>query len=324
MKKYVALALSAACSFAAAQTNVSVYGVVDAGIVYSKGGPAGSATKIDSGLSGGSRLGFRGSEDLGGGLSAIFTVENGFLSDTGGVDQGGLLFGRQAFVGLKGNSGTLTLGRQYTPSYRVLTTIDPFENNFGGASGQLMAGERAGVRMNNAAIYATPTFGGFDGQFGYGFGEVAGDSSRSRQLSANIGYGGGPLVVRAGFNRTNNATATDAARSALLIGKYNFGVATAGLGYGSVKGTGSTNYRDYIAALTVPLGRHTVMATYIHKDDKSSAGASANQAAMAYTYALSKRTQFYTAYSKLSNTRFATTKFGPGDAELDIGVRHSF
>lgn len=317
--------LSSIAFNAHAQSNVAIYGIVDTGIVIARGAPSGTQTKLDSGVSTGSRIGFRGREDLGGNLSASFVLETGLLADTGAFDQGGLLFGRQAFLGLSSSAGTVTLGRQYTPIYQTLLIADPLGNNYGGASGQLMSGEKAGTRMNNTVIYTTPTFSGFNAQAAYGFGEVAGDSSRSRQTGLAAGYSGGPLTVRLAHNVTNNATAADRAKNTLLAGKYNFGIATASLAYGVNKGLGTIDSRDMLVGVSVPFGPHTVMATYIQKDDRSRANAfDAHQHAVAYNYALSKRTSFYAAYAKLSNTRFTTTKFGAGDSEVDIGVRHSF
>ncbi len=112
---------------ALAQTNVTIYGLIDTGIVHETGNVAGSVTKVTSGMSNGSRIGFKGSENLGDGLSVIFLLESGYQVDTGAMGQGGLLFGRQAYVGLKSvDKGTVTLGRQYTPQYNTLVLADPF------------------------------------------------------------------------------------------------------------------------------------------------------------------------------------------------------
>lgn len=316
--------LAMACASAYAQTNVDIYGIVDTGIVISTGGPAGKEIKLASGVSNGSRIGFRGTEALGGGVTAFFTLENGILVDTGGSDQGGLLFGRQALVGLKSDLGALSLGRQYAPIYQTLTAIDPFGNNYGGASGQLMSGEKAGTRMNNAMVYESPKLNGFSGVLAYGFGEVPGDSARSRQFGYSATYEAGPLFLRGAFNRTTNTTATDSARNTLFIAKYNFGPVIAGLGVGDNKGSAQVDSRDYIAAVTLPLQRSTLMGTFIRKDDRAGTNLSANQIAVAYTYSLSKRTSLYAAASKLSNTRFTASKFGAGDTEYDAGLRHTF
>lgn len=333
-KNILALAvMSTFAGIASAQSTVSIYGVVDTGLVYANGGPNGSVTKLESGVSSSSRLGFRGTEDLGGGLSANFVLEAGMLLDTGELDnKDSRLFNRQSFVGLKGGFGAVNMGRQYTPIYSTLLIADPLGNNYGGASTRLMSGGAGGVRMNNAVIYSSPVVGGFSGQLAYGFGEVPGDTAKGRQIGAAAGYANGPLTVRLGYNQTENAAATDDTKNTLLVAKYDFGVAAASFGYGVNKAAGSAGAKDFdsrdmLLGVTVPFGRHSVMASYIRKDDRAETATTdfdANQYAIAYNYSLSKRTTFYTALSKLSNTRFNTTKFGPGDKEFDIGIRHTF
>ena len=128
-KSILALAVLGAVSGAAsAQSSVTVYGLVDVALVRESGAATGASTKITSGVGAGSRLGFKGSEDLGGGLSALFLLENGFQADTGAMGQGGLLFGRQAYVGLQGGFGTVTIGpstRRSTRPWRWSTRSAP-------------------------------------------------------------------------------------------------------------------------------------------------------------------------------------------------------
>ena len=137
-KSLLALAvLGAFAGAASAQSSITIYGIADAGIVAESGNPAGSVTKLTSGVSAGSRLGFRGTEDLGGGLAAIFALETGILLDTGGNAQGqvfanqnGLVFGRQDYVGLTGGFGAVTAGRQYNPYFITVNTVDPFGTGY--------------------------------------------------------------------------------------------------------------------------------------------------------------------------------------------------
>lgn len=328
MKKktiFATAALAIASAPALAQSNVSIYGLLDEALVVAKGGAGGTATKLESGVSNGSRIGFRGTEEFGNGVSSFFVLEAGILMDTGASDQNGTLFGRQAYVGLKGNFGTVTAGRQYTPIYTTITIVDPFSNNYGGAAGQLMSGEKAGTRMNNTVMWETPKVMGFSGQAAYGFGEVPGDSAKSRQFGYSLTYEAGKLLLRGAFNRTTNATATDSARNTLVIAKYDFGLFSGSVGYGDNKGTGKTDSQDYIVGLSVPFGANTIMANAIHKKDRAATtDFNANQVALVYTYALSKRTNWYVGAAKLSNTRFATTKFGSGDTEYDLGLKLTF
>lgn len=126
--------LAALPQLASAQSSLSISGLLDLGLVHGSGGVAGSVTKVTSGIANGSRIAFRGREDLGDGLSAVFLLESGFQADTGALGQGGLLFGRQAYVGLSSQRwGALTLGRQYSPSYAAMAQVgDPFNAGLAG------------------------------------------------------------------------------------------------------------------------------------------------------------------------------------------------
>ena len=318
--------LGAFAGAANAQSSVSIYGLVDIGIAAERGGPAGSTLKLDgSGIHSGNRLGFKGSEDLGGGLSAIFTLETGYNSDTGTLGQGGAIFGRQSWVGLQGNFGAVKFGRQYTPLFLAIDSLDPIDGMTGG-SGNLLP--RGGVRMNNTISYATSKAGGFSGLLAYGFGEVAGETSGSRVIGGSVAYENGPLVVKLAHHNANNATATDSAKNTYLGGSYNLGVAKPIFGYQVNKGTGAVDNRDALIGVQVPFGPHTVMASYIDKDDKSAANNDADLFALAYTYALSKRTNLYTSYMRISNENSLVYRTkggdGSGDREFNIGIRHKF
>ncbi|RJG04626.1 porin [Noviherbaspirillum cavernae] len=358
MKKSVlALAVLGAISTGAfAQTNVSVYGLLDVGIVQERGGAAGSVTKLTSGVGAGSRLGFKGTEDLGGGLSALFVLENGYQADTGALGQGGLMFGRQAFVGLGStNFGTVTLGRQYTPQYLTVAFVDPFGTGFAGNANNILPQTgNATSRMDNSVKYVSPNFSGFTGEVAYGFGEVAGSTSTARQYGLAVGYANGPLAVRLGYHNLNNGTAaapaigTENAKNTLLGATYDFKVAKAHLAYGVDKGLNSSKYRnavnpftglaqsgstdstDVLVGVTVPFGAHKVLASYIHKNDKTANNMDANQYALGYIYSLSKRTELYTTYAKISNKNGAgytvggAIEAGSGDQAFNAGIRHAF
>ncbi|MEG2962583.1 MAG: porin, partial [Janthinobacterium sp.] len=179
-------------SLCSAQSNVAMYGIADLGVVSESGGAGGRVLKLTSGIANGSRLGFKGSEDLGGGMTAIFTMDAGILADTGASAQGGLLFGRQAFVGLAGAAGTLRLGRQYTFIDSSLGALDPFYLGFAGRMSNVFT---AGYisRVDNSITYSSPVRGGLSGELAYGFGEVPGDASARRYMGAAATYASGPL-----------------------------------------------------------------------------------------------------------------------------------
>jgi predicted porin len=317
--------LGVAAGTASAQSNVTIYGLVDIGLAFERGGAAGSVTKLDgSGMHSGNRVGFRGTEDLGGGLSAIFTLENGYNPDNGTLGQGGLLFGRQAFVGLKGDFGTATAGRQYSPHWAAVDSLDPLDGITGGSFNLL----RRTVRTDNTLKYTTPNFSGLTADIAYGFGEVAGNTSASRTLGGSLAYAQGPLVVKLAHHNGRNAADTDATKNSFLGGSYNFGPAKAFLGYQTEKGLGALDRDAALIGAQVPFGPHTVMASYIHKNDKAATNNDANMVGVAYTYALSKRTNLYTSYVKIDNKNSLvyTTKVGDGsgDKEFNVGIRHKF
>lgn len=342
-KSLIALAvLGTLAGSCAAQSSITIYGVADAGIVVESGGPAGRLTKETGGGETPSRLGFRGKEDLGDGLSANFVLEMGYNMDTGTSAQGGVLFGRQAWLGINGGFGSVSLGRQYLPFFLTLVEVDPFLIGLAGNALNMMA--TGGVRINNSIKYATPNVAGLTGEVLYGLGEQAGDTKAGSQYSASVAYENGPLLVKLGYNNTwNLATGTVPATNAkntLLISKYNFGFATGYIGYGINKSELNTNAqnsnsRDAIIGARVPFGVSTVIVSYIRKQDKSSNNLSANQWALGYTYALSKSTDLYTSVARIHNKAPNTAKAGfytvgngadpgTGDRAFNLGVRHLF
>lgn len=330
-KSLLALAvLGAFAGAASAQTSVNVYGVVDLGIAHEDmGGATGSVTRMDSGIQSGSRLGFKGTEDLGGGMSASFVLENGINVDTGGFAQGNTSFGRQAWAGLNGGFGSVKLGRQYTPIFNAVDSIDPFGTGLAGDASRLLA--HGGVRMNNTLSYTTPSMSGLWADFNYGFGEVNGNSSASRQFGTSVNYSNGPISAVLAYHDANNATDTNTTKNTLLGGTYNFGPAIAHLAYGvnkdDVGGAAGLDTRDMLVGVTVPFGASSVFGSYIRKDNRAISNADANQVAIGYTYALSKRTNLYTSYSRTDNDALAAynvTTAGATDKLFNVGIRHKF
>ncbi|OYO31310.1 porin [Janthinobacterium sp. PC23-8] len=338
MKKvlFTLFALGASCT-ALAQSSVTIYGVADAGLVADKDAAGNRLTRVASGVASGSRLGFKGKEDLGGGLAATFVLESGFNIDTGTSGQGGLLFGRQAYVGLTGNAGAVTLGRQYSPYYLALRDVaDPFAIGLAGTASNIMATNSrvdnlgANTRVDNMVQYASPTWNKLSGELAYGFGEVAGDNSKSRTLGGAVHYIEGPLNLTLTHNRKNNALATAQARNSLLAMRYDFGVAQANLGYADNRAENNSKSNDMLLGVTVPFGVTKVIASYIRHDDKSSLNRDAQQWAIGAYYSLSKRSDLYTAYSHINNKNGATfvvgnaTDNGTGNTGFNLGMRHQF
>jgi len=205
MKKSL-LALAVLGAFAGAvqaQSSVTIYGIVDEGITYNSkvatnnAGASGSQFQVNSGVIQGSRLGFKGTEDLGGGLSAIFALEAGFNADTGALSASGTggtstLFRRKSIVGLGGGFGTVTVGRQtdYADTISAFTAV----NDFGGIVGNIHGQDRLeGTRTNNSVAYTTTNLSGFTGNLMYGFGETAGSTSTGQAFGLAGQYVNGPL-----------------------------------------------------------------------------------------------------------------------------------
>jgi predicted porin len=244
-KSLVALAALAVAGVASAQSSVTLFGIVDASVSgtttkFADGSKA-SSTRLDNSGYNSSRLGFRGTEDLGGGLAASFWLEAGLSNDAGGAGSGsvtGQLFNRRSTVSLSGGFGEIRLGRDYKPTFWNNTVFDPFGTNGQGTNIlQNVAGAATGVgalnfdsdnvrQSNTVGYFLPPNLGGFYGQVQYGFDEKtkytdglppAGADTRSGDyLGGRIGYANGPLDVAlsagqgtigssyyAGYNDTN-------------------------------------------------------------------------------------------------------------------------
>jgi predicted porin len=250
-KTLIALAaLAATAGVAHAQSSVTLYGVVDAFVGQQNVKVQSSTTntsisnsKIDgSGLSS-SRWGLRGSEDLGGGMAAVFTLEGGFGIDSGALANAGgssaansasILFGRTASVGLKGNFGEVRLGRQYTAydSLRGATNNTYDSNTFATTSTIFGTGlQDYSNRANNAIRYDSPVFSGFSGSLMYGFGEdKSATVSASSSTSAHIKYANGPLLVGYGYQAEKSNGNTTLFSGAPGLGGTTIGSAAANVG----------------------------------------------------------------------------------------------
>lgn len=332
-KTLIALAvLGAFTTSANAQTNVTVYGIVDLGIRHEdNGAPAGSVTRMDSGILNGSRLGFKGSEDLGGGLSANFQLENGFNADDGTLGNGGRLFGRQSWVGLSGGFGSVKLGRQVTPVWANSGVFDPFGDSQAGDSARLF--NYSGSRTDNVVSYSHEA-SGLRGELQYGFGEVSGSSSANRMIGAVAGYRGGPVDVVLTYTGNDNAAGSVRGKATMIGGNYNFGIAKL---FAAYQGNKDVTPLGVVAAgeescaaligVSVPVGSGSLRASYIRLTDKQRNDADVDQIGIGYVYNLSKRTAIHASASRLENDRLASYRVAaPGATSrlIDIGVRHSF
>jgi GBP family porin len=344
-KSLIALACASAFAGSANAQSLTTYGIVDMGFVSERGGTLGSIDKISSGAQSGTRLGFKGTEDLGNNMKALFVLETGIAADTGGFASttaaaaSNVAFARQAFVGLQSDAGTLTLGRQYTPFFLTLNAVaDPFASGLAGNAQNLIP--HSGIRMNNAVKYASPIFSGLSAELAYGFGEdtTTGIDKAGRNVGGSIGYSDSALNVRLAYHKANGTTALNSGlsdTSTMLAANYNFQVAKVFAAYSDNDLQTATSplgkSRDYLIGVTVPYGNHTFIASYINKDGRSASNLDATQFGLGYTYALSKRTNLYAAWATIDNKRGSVTykvgnnsEPGSGDKAFNLGVRHTF
>jgi predicted porin len=359
MKKTLfALAAMACASGAAhAQSNVTVYGLLDAGVEYTNHANAAqnSVLRLTSGGQNTSRFGFRGSEDIGGGLKAIFQLEGGFFLDNGTID--GALFRRQANVGFEGGFGRVIAGRSYTTAYDFMLPFDPmgYAPDYSWVtSGNGTAVSKYGMTtaFDNIVKYQAQ-LGNVKLGASYGFGEVAGSNADSAKYTIGAGYNAGPLGVAATFERINGNTVAATGRRN-ETSTWHLGASYAVSDKLSLKG-GYRNYKLVAGAAATPDVRAdlywaglnyqatplvSLTGAVYHQNVKNvAAGTDADPTMYVFRakYALSKRTDLYatTAYAKAKNNqRVGLTRDSSADGGVSgfsdtqtgviLGVQHRF
>lgn len=362
-KSLLALAvLGAFAGAASAQSSVTVYGIVDLGFAHvDDGNPAGSKNGIDSGGQSASRIGFKGTEDLGNGLKALFQLEATIAADTGsafsaptapatgfnaGVQNNTGGFNRFATVGLQSAAfGTVLLGRQTSVIKDAYDQIDPFGDGgtVGAISSIFFNGVLAGDygRISNSAKYQSNSFGGFKVGAAYGFGETPGDTGANSNYGLGLGYANGPLNVQFAYHNQDRSTVANPSvqqqegKLMLLGATYDFGVVKLHGAYGDTKlentvANTEVKYRNYMIGASAPIGPGTIFASYSANDNRSVDNADAKKFAISYSYDLSKRTNLYTGYSRTSNDNGsriglnAAAPVGESASIFNVGIRHKF
>ena len=341
-KTLTAFAALAVCGLACAQSSVTLFGVVDAGLTYQSTtsrdtttGASVKQSKTSLGNSGynSSRIGFRGTEDLGGGLAASFWLEAPITNDDGAT--GISTFARRSTVSLSGGYGELRLGRDYTPTFWNDTVFDPFGTNGSGTnvistvSGNTTLNNANYVRASNSIGYfLPPNLGGFYGQFQYALHEnastdatsttAASSSSAGRYVGGRFGYANGPLDVALGVGRSTVVDTTALQRSVQTINlgaSYDFGpVKLFGelsnvknkFDYAAVADT-HDSYNGYLIGATVPVGAGLIRVAYSQvRYNEGAAGITgedplARKFAIGYVHNLSKRTALYATVARVNN-----------------------
>ncbi len=374
-KTLVALATLASCGAAFAQSSVTLYGLADIGITSVSGYTQGRVTALSSGIMEGSRWGIRGNEDLGGGWRALFTLESRVELDTGsvsnrpasatqipdrltaglptlvatgvtgaigsqlGVNLGGNLFDRQAFLGLVTPIGGFLAGRQYTPAFETLGTFDIMNVQSSLSPAQLIS-VPAGVdiRANNSLQYRIVQ-GPFNAAAMVAFGEVGGNSSASRLVGANGMYKTDAFSVGLGFNSKKNSAGQQALKSTFAGASATLGSFTLSGVYGVIDEPNASSGPELTAGLTTagvpaPLvsgivdrlkqdaalihvgARYNmgaagqVTVAYNQVNDKRASNADVASYGIAYTYPLSKRTNLNAVLTRVNNK--GTAQVAPG------------
>ena len=334
--------LTAFAGVASAQSSVTAFGIVDLGARNVKNGSAGSLKTLSPAGTATSRLGFRGIEDLGGGLRAGFWLEGQLDPDTGGT---GHNWQRRSTVSLLGGFGELRLGRDLDVSYTNVGAADPFgyvgvaslANVRGAFLG--LGGATTAVRASNSIAYYLPALGGVYGGLMVAAGEGA---TGNKYTGARLGYAAGPVNVSGAWAKTaKTGTMVDDLTSASVQASFNAGFATVGGVYEKSK---YSNLDQKLASLytTIPLGAG-VLKAQITKVSGTGAGIftkqyDAKQFGLGYVYNLSKRTSLYTTYGSINNGGTTVngalyTASGTGPAGMrrgetstgyDFGIRHDF
>ena len=232
----IAVAVAAAAlswTPAFAQSSVTLYGAVDDALTYVNNQKGHSNVYLRQGNLYASKFGLQGKEDLGGGTLAIFDLQNGFDLNTGALSSSGLMFNRQAYVGLQNaRAGTLTAGRQYTPYYMFVgpLTGSSWLTGATGAHPGDIDGLDTTVRINNSLVYTSPSWGGLQASAMYAFGGIAGSTGLGQTYSGALRYLNGPITLALGYLRMDNAQRTTGFDPSST---GSFGVSALNTGYAS-------------------------------------------------------------------------------------------
>jgi Outer membrane protein (porin) len=271
-----------AATAANAQSSVTLYGLIDAGVMYTnnvkKGGSQGALVQATSGNINGSRFGLRGGEDLGGRMKAIFVLEDGYNVQNGKLGQNNRMFGRQAFAGLSSTQfGTLTLGRQYDSLVDFVAPLSGTAGTFGDTGFAHPFDNdnlNHSVRMSNAIKYTSVNYGGFTFGGLYAFSNNT-DFAVNRAYSAGVSYSNGPFKAAAGYLQINGSNSTTNTGGAVDLAE------SAANGTGGFQ-LGADVQRTAGAALSYGFGPVTTGFVYTHSQFQNTASFGATHGSMRF------------------------------------------
>lgn len=351
MTACAAASMLAAAGAAAQTSNVTIYGIVDGGpeIINNAGANGNTLERISSGNLSGSRIGFRGLEDLGGGLAAVFALENGFDVSTGTALQSNRVFGRQAFVGLQGNWGSLLIGRQNSLQLDWMSKYNTMDNATWSSK---VLDTSFSDRVDNEVKLSVKPIAPLDisGYYSTGFdstkgGEVAGSFKAGREYGLGTQYTGGALRLAALYDAKNGqtaASASDTDRHLTFGARYRFTDSVEAMGGYLFRKQDTANVVTrsdmyWIGAAWQVYGPWQLSASYYHLNQKESAQDPSDIVTLV-KYSLSKRTDLYLINSYVMNrggSNLGVNGLGSGTATTDIapghnqfgtmfGIRHTF
>ncbi|WP_236002164.1 porin [Paraburkholderia elongata] len=334
-----------------AQSSVTLYGVIDAGLLYTNkslnektGGNAGSQISLTDGDLSASRFGLKGAEDLGGGLKATFTLESGFSVANGGfANSNGNMFGRQAWIGLSGGFGSVKAGLQYSPFALALIGSDPRDVAYFGSGAGIYIDNVfvTGLFNQNSVSYTSPEFGGLRASMLLGLGGKAGDFQSGRQYSASLTYQtGGLLVDAAYYNGNAGGTASTPIPSTVpFLGRtigatYTYGNLVAKASFVNYKVAGAFDSRVYGGGASYFINPAVAVDAGVwYTSDGNDTKNHSILGAIGGRYNLSKRTTLYAQFAAVNNHGAMNTGLAVNGALFEVpgtaigataGIRHLF
>lgn len=326
-KSLIALAvLGSVAGMAQAQSSVTMYGLVDvwAGRVKGEIPGVGSAsvTALESGGLATSRWGVQGSEDLGGGLKAIFKLEQGFDASNG-TAVANTAFNRQSWVGLEGGFGTVQFGNVWSAFDDVFYIGNSiFDAVAFSPAYQVMSVAAYNDKPRNALRYTSPNFGGFSAAVSHGLDENA--AVKRDQTDFNLQYAAGPLTAAFAYQLQNDAAGVGQdAKFTYFTAAYDLGVAVLKGGVGQTRNVYATKTNDWQIGADFPLSSALSLSTgYASSKDKDGTDTKRTGYSVGALYSLSKRTSTYAAFTKAKEEVAGTTAFK--GTVFGAGIQHKF